>query len=61
LLSKAFRGVYPVELDTLAGFAMLGDEHQFLSANEILTFVEPRIDELEAKLSECESVESTSE
>jgi len=61
LLSKAFRGVYPVELDTLAGFAMLGDEHQFLSANEIFTFVEPRIDELEAKLSECESVESTSE
>ena len=59
LLAKAFRGFYPVELDTLVGFAMLGTEHQFLSANEIVTFVELRINELEAKLAECESVEQS--
>ena len=54
LVSKAFREIYPVEVDSLVGIAMFGAEREFISASEIVTFVESKLDELEVKLAECE-------
>jgi restriction system protein len=53
LVAKAFRGIYPVEVDSIVGFAIFGVERQFSTANEIFTFVESSINELETKLVAC--------
>jgi len=50
LVAKAFRGIFPVEVDSMVGFAIFGEERQFSTANEIFTFVESIIIELETKL-----------
>jgi restriction system protein len=50
LIARAFRGNYPVEPESLLALVLLGPGHQFSSASEILSFVEPMIDELETKL-----------
>lgn len=55
LMGKAFRGTYPVEIDSMFGLAMFGAVRSFSSATEILSFVEPKISELEAKLKACET------
>ena len=54
LVAKAFRGTYPVEVDSMVGFAIFGVERQFSTSNEIFTFVEPIINELETKLVACD-------
>lgn len=54
IISKAFRGVYPIESDSLGALVMFGSARQFSSAKEVLLFVEPIIAELETKLAACE-------
>ena len=55
LLAKALRGSYPVVIDSLQGLVILGASHKFSSVSEIVSLVEPMIDELEAKLAACEA------
>jgi restriction system protein len=55
LIAKAFRGIYPVEVDSMVGLAIFGGARQFFTTNEILSFVEPKIAELEARLNACET------
>jgi restriction system protein len=55
LIAKAFRGIYPVEVDSLLGLVMFGGAHQFSTANEILSFLEPKIAELETRLNARET------
>jgi restriction system protein len=55
LIVGAFRGIYPVEANSLGALFMLGIGRQFSTANEILSFVEPIIAELEARLTACET------
>ena len=54
LITRAFRGNYPVEIDC-TGVFILERVHRFSSANEILSFVEPMIAELETKLNAIET------
>jgi hypothetical protein len=53
LLLRAFRGTYPVESDT-PPLLTLGFPRQFATAEEIVSVLEPMIDDLEAKLKACE-------
>jgi restriction system protein len=55
LIAKAFRGSYPVEIDSLGAVLMLGNARQFSTANEILSFVDPIIAELETRLTTFET------
>jgi len=55
LFAKALRGTYPVEIDTLGALLMFGSPRQFSSANEIVSFLDPMISELEVKLTACEN------
>jgi restriction system protein len=55
LIVKAFRDIYLVEVDSLVGLAIFGGARQFSTTNEILSFVEPNIAELETRLSTCET------
>jgi restriction system protein len=54
LMTRAFRGSYPVEIDSV-GLFILERKHRFSSTDEILSFVEPMIAELETKLRACET------
>jgi len=55
LMTRAFRGSYPFEIDSMGAILMFGSARQFSSPNEILSFVEPIIAELETKLGVCET------
>ena len=55
LLSKAFRGTYPVESESLAALCTPGFPRKFATAEELVSFVEPMIDDLETKLKICET------
>ena len=55
LVTKAVRGRYPVETESLGALFLLGGVRQFPTANEILSVVEPMIAELEARLTVCET------
>ncbi len=55
LIAKAFRGVYPVEVESLAGLWLFRGQRQFHTASEVLSFLEPKIAELEDKLNACET------
>jgi hypothetical protein len=55
LLAKAFRGSYPVILDSMQGLAIFGEDRQFAGVTEILSVVEPMIVDLEARLAACEA------
>ena len=55
LITKAFRGNYPIETESVGAVLMFGSARQFSTANEILSFVEPMISELENKLTACET------
>ena len=50
LLSRAFRGTYPIDSDTLAAVGAVGLARQFATAEDIVSFVEPMIADLETKL-----------
>ena len=50
LLSRAFRGLYPVKSEVLAALATPGLPEQFNSPEEVVAVVEPMVNELENKL-----------
>jgi restriction system protein len=54
LLSKAFRGVYPIEPEGIGGLVILGVGHRISTPSEIIALVEPRIADLEKRLDLCE-------
>jgi restriction system protein len=58
LISKAFRGIYPIGVDSLDAFVMFGAERHFSAASEILSVVEPEVAELERRLDACEKDQS---
>lgn len=55
IFGKAFRGNYPMEIDSVQAFAIFGGPHEFRAATEIVMIVEPMIADLEAKLTACEA------
>jgi restriction system protein len=55
LLAKTFRGVYPIECDSLSALVMLGGPREFATPEEVLTFLEPMIGDLEGRLLERSS------
>jgi hypothetical protein len=58
LLARAFRGTYPIELDSLAGLMIAGVGRQFFEVGELLSFVEAKTAELESKIDACLSEEA---
>lgn len=57
LLARAFRGSYPIELDSLPGLMIAGVGRQFSEVGDVLSFVEARTAELEGRIDACLSVE----
>jgi hypothetical protein len=55
LLSRAFRGLYPVKSEVLAAPAIPELPKQFNSPEEVVAAVEPMVGELEEKLGACEA------
>jgi restriction system protein len=56
LLTKAFRGVFPVEVESLAGLALFGELKVFANAAQIAGYVESAVSDIEAKLDACEGL-----
>jgi restriction system protein len=50
LIAKAFRGIYPIEAESLGAMLIFGGVREFSTAPEVVSLVEPMIAELEAKL-----------
>lgn len=50
LLTRAFRGVYPFQSETLEAFLLFGKDKYFESPKEIVDLVDGKITELEARL-----------
>jgi hypothetical protein len=57
LLARAFRGSYPIELDSPAGLLIAGVGRQFSEVGEVLSFVEAKTTELENRIDACLSKE----
>ena len=55
LLSRAFRGLYPVKSEVLAALVTQGLPEQFNSPEEVVAVVEPMVSELEQKLGAYEA------
>ena len=55
LLTRAFRGTFPFQSDTLEAIIQFGRDKKFESPKEIVDLVEHMISELEEKLDYCES------
>lgn len=55
LLSKAFRGSYPFEIDSVQALIFLGGPREFRCVDEVVSTVEPMVAELEKKLAACEA------
>lgn len=55
LLTKAFRGTYPIQSETLEALVVPGFLRQFATAEDVVGVLEPMISELETKLTECEA------
>jgi hypothetical protein len=51
LITRAFRGVYPFQPDTLSALLLFGKEKQFISPDEVVETVTPMIGDLEMRLS----------
>jgi restriction system protein len=52
LITRAFRGVYPFQSDTLSSFSTFGKDKQFVSPEEVVSIASSLIEELEQKLAE---------
>lgn len=50
LLTRAFRGVYPFESETIQAFFLFGEDKRFETPQEIVEIVEAQVSTLEAKL-----------
>lgn len=55
LLSKAFRGTFPIKSETPAALCTQGFERQFTTAEELVSTIEPMIGDLEARLKAYET------
>jgi restriction system protein len=55
LLSKAFRGVYPIKSETPGAWFTFGFEREFATAEELVSTVEPMVGDIEARLKAYES------
>jgi restriction system protein len=53
LVTRAFRGVYPFQSETLASFIAFGKDKQYASPEEVISIVTPMVEELEQKLSKA--------
>lgn len=54
LLTRAFRGTYPFQSETIEALALFGRDKYFESPREVIDIVEEKITELEAKLDDYE-------
>jgi restriction system protein len=54
LLTRAFRGVYPFQIDTLLAMHVFGRDKRFRSPTEVVELVEKMVTELENKLDACD-------
>ena len=50
LLTRAFRGIYPFQSETIEVFLLFGPDKKFESTKEVVDLVEEKIAELECKL-----------
>ena len=50
ILSRAFRGTYPFQSDTIEAYALLGKDKYFLSPKDVIDTVQEKVVELEDKL-----------
>jgi restriction system protein len=50
LLTRAFRGIYPFQSDTLAAVVLFGRDKHFQSPKEVMDLVQEKVSELENKL-----------
>ena len=55
LLSKAFRGVFPIGSDTLVALVIRGFNRQFATLEDLLSAIDPMIGDLETKLDVCDA------
>jgi hypothetical protein len=55
LLTKAFRGTYPIHSETLAAMVIPGFLRQFTTAEDLITALEPMISELEIRFKQYEA------
>ncbi|MBT9143794.1 MAG: hypothetical protein DDT32_02138 [Syntrophomonadaceae bacterium] len=55
LLSRAFRGLYPIKSETLVAITTPGVPEQFASPEEVVAVVEPMVAELEARFNAFEA------
>ncbi|MDE1160624.1 MAG: restriction endonuclease [Acidobacteriaceae bacterium] len=53
LLTKSFRGVYPLNVDSLVSIAEFVEPRVFSGASQVISYVESVISELELKLDTC--------
>jgi restriction system protein len=60
LLTKTFRGIYPIESETLAALCTPGFPRQFATAEDLLAIVDPMVGDLEARLKAYEAPASGS-
>jgi restriction system protein len=60
LLTKAFRGVYPIESETIAALCIPNFPRQFAKAEDLLAVVEPMVGDLGARLTAYEAHASRS-
>jgi hypothetical protein len=54
LLTRAFRGIYSFQSETIQAFVFFGRDKYFESPKEIVDLVEEKISDLEAKLDDCD-------
>jgi restriction system protein len=53
ILSRAFRGLYPIEIDRFMQFKKPGLPDRFIDAEDVVRALEPMVAELEGKLEAC--------
>lgn len=52
LLTRAFRGIYPFQSETLVAYTLYSKDKQFESPNEVIDIVHGKLSEIEKKLDE---------
>jgi restriction system protein len=55
VLAKAFRGVFPIESDSMQAYAMWGGGRALSTPEEVLAVLQPMIEDLERRLPEGSS------
>jgi hypothetical protein len=58
VLAKALRGVYPFTSTSNEGYQLFGKDMEFGNVKDVLSIVQPLVDELSEKLEFCRAQES---